>query len=68
VVSRRRLGRVLPQAGLRCQTRHRCKAPTAAGQAQTVAPNQRNRELTGDVPPRVYVGDMTSRPTGEGWL
>src|SRR5262245_40350936 len=42
-VSRRRIGRVLAQAGLRCKTRRKCKAPTAAGQAQTVAPHQRNR-------------------------
>ena len=45
-MSRRRLGRVLAQAGLHGKTRRRFKAPTAAGQAQTVAPNQLNRELT----------------------
>jgi putative transposase len=52
-VSRRRIGRVLAQAGLRCKTRRRCKAPMAAGQAQTVAPNQLNRELTVPVPDKV---------------
>jgi transposase InsO family protein len=67
-VSRRRIGRVLAQAGLRCKTRRKCKAPTAAGQAQTVAPHQLNREFTVDVPDTVYVGDITSLPTGEGWL
>ena len=45
-VSRRRIGRMLTQAGLRCKTRRRVKAPTAAGQAQTAAPNQLNREFT----------------------
>ena len=45
-VSRRRIGRVLAQAGLRCKTRRKYKAPTTAGQAQTVAPNQLNREFT----------------------
>jgi putative transposase len=49
-VSRRRLGRVLPQAGLRCKTQRRFKAPTASGQAQTVAPNQLNREFTVQAP------------------
>ena len=44
------------------------KAPIAAGQAQTVAPNQRKRELTVQAPDPVSVGDMTSLPTGEGWL
>ena len=66
--SRRRIGRVLGQAGLRCKTRRKDKAPTTAGQAQTVAPNQRNRECTVQAPEKVYVGDMTYLPTGEGWL
>jgi transposase InsO family protein len=67
-VSRRRIGRFLAQAGLRCNTRRTCKAPTAAGQAQTVAPNQLNRELTVHTPNTIYVGDITDLPTGEGWL
>jgi len=67
-VSRRRIGRILRQAGLHCKTRRKFKAPSAAGQAQTVAPNQLNREFTVDVPDRVYVGDITYLPTGEGWL
>jgi transposase InsO family protein len=67
-VSRRRIGRLLAQVGLRCKTRRRFKAPTAAGQAQTVAPNQLNRELTVKEPDTVDVGDMTDLPTGEGWL
>jgi putative transposase len=67
-VSRRRIGRVLAQAGLRCKTRRKFKAPTAAGQAQTVAPNQLNRAFTVQQPDTVYVGDITYLPTGEGWL
>jgi len=67
-VSRRRIGRVLAQAGLHCKTQRRFKAPTAAGQAQTVAPNQLNREFTVKEPDTVYVGDITYLPTGEGWL
>jgi len=57
-VSRRRIGRLLAQAGLRCKTRRRCKAPIAAGQAEMVAPNQRNRALTVKAPDTVYVGDI----------
>ena len=67
-VSRRRIGRILAQAGLRCKTRRKCKAPTATGQAQTVAPNQLNREFTVPTPDTIYVGDITYLPTGEGWL
>jgi putative transposase len=67
-VSRRRIGRVLAQAGLRCKTRRTFKAPTTAGQAQTVAPNQLNRDFRVSQPDTVYVGDITYLPTGEGWL
>ena len=67
-VSRRRIGRLLAQAGLRCKTRRRFKAPKTSGQAQTVAPNQLNRAFTVQAPDKVYVGDMTYLPTGEGWL
>jgi transposase InsO family protein len=59
---------VLAQAGLRCKTQRRFKAPTASGQAQTVAPNQLNREVTVQAPDTIYVGDITYLPTGEGWL
>ena len=67
-VSRRRIGRLLAQAGLRCKTRRKFKAPKTSGQAQTVAPNQLNREFTVQVPDKIYVGDITYLPTGEGWL
>ena len=33
-----------------------------------MAPNQLNREFTVHSPDTVYVGDITSLPTGEGWL
>jgi putative transposase len=67
-VSRRRIGRVLAQAGLRCKTRRKFKAPRGSEQAQTIAPNQLNRECTVPVPDTAYVGDITSLPTAEGWL
>jgi transposase InsO family protein len=67
-VSRRRIGRILAQAGLRCKTQRKYKAPTKAGQAQTVAPNHLNREFTVQAPDTIYVGDITYLPTGEGWL
>lgn len=67
-VSRRRIGRLLAQAGLRCKTQRKCKAPRSSGQAQTVAPNQLDREFTVPEPDTVYVGDITYLPTGEGWL
>ena len=67
-VSRRRIGRMLAQAGLRCKTRRKFKAPRVSEQAQTIAPNQLEREFTVPGPDTVYVGDITYLPTGEGWL
>jgi putative transposase len=67
-VSRRRIGCLLAQAGLRCKTRRKFKAPKTSGPVQTVAPNQLNREFTVQAPDKVYVGDITYLPTGEGWL
>ncbi len=67
-VSRRRIGRVLAQAGLRCKTRRTFKAPRVSEQAQTIAPNQLNREFTVQDLDTIYVGDITYLPTGEGWL
>jgi transposase InsO family protein len=67
-VSRRRIGRWLEPAGLRCKPRRTYKTPTTAGQAQTVAPNQPNREGTMHAPEKVYVGDIPYLPPGEGWL
>jgi transposase InsO family protein len=68
VLCRWRIGRVLVQAGLCCKTRRKGKAPTAAGLAQMVAPNQLHRAFTVPQPATVYVGDITSLSTGEGWL
>jgi len=67
-VSRRRIGRVLAQAGLRCKTRRKFKVPRVSEQAQTIAPNQLNREFTVQDLDTIYVGDITYLPTGEGWL
>jgi hypothetical protein len=67
-VSRWRMGRALAQAGLRCKTRRKFKAPPTAGQAQRVAPNRRNRECTVTAPDTISVGEIPSLPTGEGWL
>jgi putative transposase len=66
-VSRRRLGRLRTQAGLRGTTRRTCQVPTPAAQAQTGAPHQRNREFPVTAPDTLSVGDIPSLPTGAGW-
>lgn len=64
----RRIGRWRLQAGRPGKTRGTVKAPPTAGQAQTIAPNPRNRAVTVQVPDTGYVGDIPALPTGAGWL
>jgi len=59
---------MLAQTGLHGKTRRTFTAPLASGQAQTVAPTQRQRVLTVLAPARVSVGALPSLPPGAGGL
>jgi putative transposase len=65
---RRRLGRVLPQAGLRCKIRRTCTAPRVAEQAPPIAPNPLTRAFPVPGPETAYVGESPSLPPGAGGL
>jgi transposase InsO family protein len=67
-VSRRRIGRLMNEAQLRCKTRKKFRPPSDSTPESRAAPNvlERRFEVTG--PDRAYVGDITYVPTGEGWL
>jgi len=67
-VSRRRIGRIMQEARLRCKTKRRFKATTDSRHTLPIAPNQLDREIKVDTPDRVYAGDITYIPTAEGWL
>lgn len=67
-VSRRRIGRIMQEAQLRCKTKRRFKATTDSKHTLPIAPNQLDREFKVDTPDRVYAGDITYIPTAEGWL
>lgn len=67
-VSRRRIGRLMKQAGLECKTKKKFKATTDSKHAYPVAPNLLNREFQVDQPNQVWVGDITYVWTEEGWL
>jgi len=67
-VSRRRIGRLMKQAGLVCKTQKKFKATTDSKHNQPVSPNQLKREFSVSQPDRYYVGDITYVWTLEGWL
>ena len=67
-VSRRRIGRLMNQAGLWCKTKKKFKATTNSKHNKSIAPNLLNRQFTVTQPDRDYAGDITYIYTEEGWL
>jgi transposase InsO family protein len=67
-VSRRRIGRLLNQAGLTCKTKKKFKVTTDSKHNKPIAPNLLKREFTVSKPDRYYVGDITYISTQKGWL
>ena len=67
-VSRRRIGRLMQELGLRCITRKKVKATTNSRHKLPVAENLLNREFERPQPNQAYVGDITYVWTQEGWL
>jgi len=67
-VSRRRIGRLMKQAELRCKTRKKFKATTNSKHNHPVAPNILDRQFTQTKPNHAWVGDITYVWTAEGWL
>lgn len=67
-VSRRRIGRLMKEENLYCQTKRKFKMTTDSKHDKPIAPNLLAREFTVDQPNTAYVGDITYIPTREGWL
>ncbi|QFY44131.1 IS3 family transposase [Candidatus Methylospira mobilis] len=67
-LSRRRIGRLMRQADLRCKTRRRFKATTNSQHNLPVAANLLGRQFSVQRPNQAYVGDITYISTQEGWL
>jgi transposase InsO family protein len=67
-VSRRRIGRIMQQAQLRCKTKRRFKATTDSQHELPIADNQLARQFEVNQANQVYVGDITYIHTQEGWL
>ncbi len=68
IVSRRRIGRLMKQAGLACKTKKKFRVTTDSKQNKAITPNLLKREFTVSKPDRYYVGDITYISTREGWL
>ena len=67
-VSRRRIGRLMVQAGLWCKTKKKFKVTTDSKHNKLIAPNLLARQFTVSQADRYYVGDITYIYTQEGWL
>lgn len=67
-VSRRRIGRLMREAGLACKTQRKFKVTTNSQHDLPIAPNHLDRQFNVGRPNQVYVGDITYLPTREGWL
>lgn len=67
-ISRRRIGRLMKQAGLVCKTAKKFKATTNSKHDEAISPNLLNRNFKVDEPNKVWVGDITYIWTDMGWL
>jgi transposase InsO family protein len=67
-VSRKRVARLMRQAGLVGRRPRRRRSLTDSAHGLPVAPNLLNREFSADEPNQKWVGDITYIPTAEGWL
>jgi transposase InsO family protein len=67
-VSRRRIARLMCQAGLACKTKRKFKATTDSKHNLPIAPNLLDRQFSAAEPNQKYVGDITNIPTQEDWL
>ncbi len=66
--ARKRVARLMREAGLvGCHRRRRART-TVADPTQAPAPNLVARDFTASAPNRLWIGDITYVATGEGWL
>ena len=68
VISRRRIGRLMLEAGLRPKLKRRFKATTDSNHKLYIAPNLLKRQFTSAKPNRIWAGDITCIKTRKGWL
>ncbi len=67
-MSRRRIARLMRQAGLWCKTKKKFKATTHSKHNHAIAPNLVNMRFAFSQPDRYSIGDITYIYTQEGWF
>lgn len=67
-VSRRRIGKLMTELGLKCRTKKKFKVTTDSKHSLPIAPNRLERCFDADAPNQVYVSDITYIWTQQGWL
>lgn len=67
-VGRKRVARLMKQAGLAARRRRRFKATTDSKHSFPIAPNVLERDFTTTAPNQAWVTDITYLWTQEGWL
>ena len=69
IVSQRRIGRIMKSLGFKAKTKRRFKIKTThSNHNLPIGSNLINQNLYANTPHKVYVGDITSIKTQEGWL
>jgi transposase InsO family protein len=67
-VSKKRVERLMREAGIHVMAKKKYKATTDSRHTQPVAPNHLNRNFMADRPNQSWVADITYIYTKEGWL
>jgi putative transposase len=67
-VSRKRVARLMREAGLKAKGRRKYKATTDSNHALPVAPNLLDRDFTTERPDTAWVSDITYLWTRQGWM
>jgi len=69
IVSRRRIGRVMRNKGLRARNKQRFRINTTdSNHRLPISPNLLEQDFYASAPNRIYAGDITYIRTQEGWL
>lgn len=67
-ISRKRVARLMREAGLRAKTSRKFKATTDSSHTLPIAPNLVDRRFDVDRPNAVWVSDITYLRTRQGWM
>ncbi|MET7458639.1 IS3 family transposase [Streptomyces sp. NPDC005574] len=67
-VNRKRVARIMRQAGIQGVTRRKRRSLTRADRKARPAPDLIGRDFHAEIPGTKLVGDITCLPTAEGWL